>query len=56
MANNPVFDPEKALGSGLGKLTRDELLSLVKSLCSLSERKNIGWEYPYRGLRLSILV
>ena len=21
---------------------------------SLSERKNIGWEYPYRGLRLSI--
>ena len=36
MANNPVFDPEKALGSGLGKLTRDELLSLVKSLCEIA--------------------
>lgn len=36
MANNPVFDPEKALGSGLGKLTRDELLSLTKSLCEIA--------------------
>ena len=36
MANNPVFDPEKALGSALGKLTRDELLSLVKSLCEIA--------------------
>ncbi len=36
MAGNPVFDPENVLGSGLGKLTTDELLKLVKRLCELS--------------------
>ena len=36
MADTPVFDPKNALGSGLGKLTKEELLSLVKRLCEIS--------------------
>lgn len=33
MADNPVFDPEKVIGSEIGSLSAEELVALCKKLC-----------------------